>query len=339
MRTFRSRADIPRLLAALCAAAVGLAGAAAGDFDQWKQTARYELEYRVDLEQWATVRPGSVRVWLPTPAENDHQRLLKEAIESSWGHRQTQDANGNRFVYLEPGGGESDAHEVVMHFVVERSPFAGVPKSKVQADTPLDPKRYLAAQTRVPLDGKVKELADRAADGIETDARKIRAFYDYVTETMSYRKDGEGWGRGDAVWACDAKYGNCTDFHSVIMGMCRSQGIPARFVIGFPIPADKPETEVKGYHCWAEAYDREVGWLPMDASEAWKAKRFDDYYGRLPSDRVGFTVGRDLVLEPRQAGEPLNFFIYPYVEVEGKPVGDVPWKLHARRVAVSDDAD
>ena len=31
-----------------------------------------------------------------------------------------------------------------------------------------------------------------------------------------------------------------------------------------------------------------------------------------------FTVGRDLRLEPPQAGPPLNYFIYPYVEVGDK---------------------
>ena len=30
------------------------------------------------------------------------------------------------------------------------------------------------------------------------------------------------------------------------------------------------------------------------------------------------STGRDLTLSPKQAGEPLNYFIYPYVEVDGK---------------------
>ena len=29
-------------------------------------------------------------------------------------------------------------------------------------------------------------------------------------------------------------------------------------------------------------------------------------------------MGRDLVLKPRQNAEPVNFLIYPYVEVDGK---------------------
>ena len=43
------------------------------------------------------------------------------------------------------------------------------------------------------------------------------------------------------------------------------------------------------------------------------------YFGNLTPDRVSFTVGRDLDLVPKQQGEPLNFFVYPYAEVDGKP--------------------
>ena len=31
-----------------------------------------------------------------------------------------------------------------------------------------------------------------------------------------------------------------------------------------------------------------------------------------------FSVGRDLRLSPPQQGKPLNYFVYPYVEVEGR---------------------
>ncbi len=116
------------------------------------------------------------------------------------------------------------------------------------------------------------------------------------------------------------------------MGMARSQGIPARFAIGFPIPHDRSEAEIDGYHCWAEAWDPARGWLPMDASEAWKAQQADAFFGKLPSDRIVFTIGRDLVLSPSQKGTPLNYFIYPYAEVEGRPVEGIRRSFHFRRV-------
>ena len=43
------------------------------------------------------------------------------------------------------------------------------------------------------------------------------------------------------------------------------------------------------------------------------------YFGNLTEDRVTFTTGRDIQLVPKQDGPPLNYFVYPYVEVNGKP--------------------
>ena len=62
--------------------------------------------------------------------------------------------------------------------------------------------------------------------------------------------------------------------------------------------------------------------MPVDISEADKHPELKQYYfGNLTEDRVSFTKGRDLILEPKQDGDPLNYFVYPYVEVDGKPLG------------------
>ena len=53
-------------------------------------------------------------------------------------------------------------------------------------------------------------------------------------------------------------------------GPTRAEGIPARFIIGFPLKADAEGT-VPGYHCWAEFYLPGRGWIPVDASDASKA--------------------------------------------------------------------
>ena len=54
--------------------------------------------------------------------------------------------------------------------------------------------------------------------------------------------------------------------------------------------------------------------------QAAKAKEKRDYFfGTVDANRVQFSTGRDITLVPRQQGPPLNYFIYPYVEVDGKP--------------------
>ncbi len=105
----------------------------------------------------------------------------------------------------------------------------------------------------------------------------------------------------------------------MFISMARAEKIPARFQIGFPLPADKHSAEIPGYHCWAEFYLDSVGWVPVDISEAWKHQEKHDYFfGAHDVNRVQFTQGRDLKLVPAQEGPPLNYFVYPYVEIRGK---------------------
>jgi len=199
--------------------------------------------------------------------------------------------------------------------------------------------RYLQPDRLVPLNGAIAELAKQQTAGATTPMEKARKIYDYVV-TMHYDKSGEGWGRGDAIWACDSKRGNCTDFHSVFIGMMRYSGIPARFEIGFPLPEGKTEGEIPGYHCWSEFYIDGIGWVPVDASEASKDPTKRDYFfGALDANRVLFTYGRDICLSPEQKGEPLNYFIYPHAEINGQPVKELKRTFSFREVSAAQRAE
>jgi transglutaminase-like putative cysteine protease len=320
------------LSAIYCALLVAFANQPSGadGFDRWSDDALYEFEYRVSLGAIGSSDGQRGRLWVPMPADTRDQAVLSVVVESPLPHTEHRDALGNRIAYLD-WEGEPPASEIVFRYTVKRKPSSGIPADAVS--TPYDePARYLQPTKKIPLDGVIAQLGAQQARGQTSDASKIRALYDYVYSNMRYAKEGTGWGQGDAVWACTEKYGNCTDFHSLFMGMARSQGIPARFEIGFPIPHDRSEAAIGGYHCWAQAWDRARGWVPMDASEAWKSQQADAYFGRLPSDRIAFTIGRDLVLNPAQSGDPLNYFIYPYAEVAGQPVEGIERSFRFRRV-------
>ena len=123
------------------------------------------------------------------------------------------------------------------------------------------------------------------------------------------------------LWVCDSRFGNCTDFHSLFISLARAKGLPARFEIGFPLPPQRGQGAIGGYHCWALFYTDQKGWVPVDISEADKHPDMKEYYfGNLTADRITFTTGRDIDLVPKQEGKSLNFFVYPYVEVDGTPL-------------------
>ena len=269
----------------------------------------------------------SVRVWVPVPQTDQHQTVKILAVKAPSKTRMTDDSEyGNRIMYAEIPGSPTGKAEFTLEYQVTRREYSrGSYAQLKRADqtpsvVPASMNRLVSPDTLIPTDGKIKELAVEVTGSQTGSVAKAKAAYDYLFTNMRYDKTGSGWGRGDAVWACDAKRGNCTDFHSPFIGMLRADGIPARFDIGFPLPENKDKGEIAGYHCWAEFYASKTGWVPVDISEAWKAKEKENYFfGSVDADRVQFSTGRDITLSPKQDGPPLNYFVYPYVEVDGKP--------------------
>jgi transglutaminase-like putative cysteine protease len=262
-----------------------------------------------------------VEAWIPLPREDRFQQVSGIAIDSP-AHVEVveQRRGGNRVAHLSAGVPPSGSIPITIRFKVRRlEESADIEKAQANVPEPSGGAfaSYLGPDRLVPVDGQIKLVSAKVGDANGSAYEQARAIYDYVIANMSYDKSGKGWGRGDAIYACNVKKGNCTDFHSLFIALARSRGIPARFTIGFPLD-EASAGQIPGYHCWAEFYAGGQ-WVPVDASEAWKHPQLHQYYfGHLDADRVAFTMGRDLVLNPPQNGQPVNFLIYPYVEVDGK---------------------
>ncbi len=270
-----------------------------------------------------------LQVWFPRAQSDEFQDVRIVSAKGDLPLKKTRESKyGNAIFYVATPKATKSEYRFDVEYEVVRRERIGLPREGVQPQvlkaSVKETREYLGPDRLVPVTGKLAALSAQQVQGKTTTMEKARALYDYVFSTMRYDKSGTGWGRGDAEWACDAKRGNCSDFHSVFISMARSQGIPARFSIGFPLPADTSSGQIAGYHCWAEFYGPHSGWVPVDISEAWKDRSKKDYFfGAHDANRLQFSTGRDLVLAPRQAGEPLNYFVYPYVEVDGKKYENV----------------
>ena len=261
-------------------------------------------------------------VWVPLPSDDPWQTVRDLRVEGAPWERVYDARWGNAAARLHPTAGAT----ITVRYEVTRRERGVDLSHAAAAATGAPPSGYAAwlqPDLRVPLDARVRKIAADVTAGKTTALAKARAAYDYVRSTMRYDKPagpGQGWGQGDIEWACDKKYGNCTDFHALFIGLMRASGIPARFSIGYSIP-NGAGGDIPGYHCWADFYVDGVGWVPVDASEAWKHKEKAEYFfGHHDADRVQLATGRDVPL-PGARGAALNYFIYPYAEAaDGAPV-------------------
>ena len=270
----------------------------------------FEFLYRATLPKIN----DTAQMWIPIPTTDMFQTVKVESIKAPgvWEILQEPE-HGNSVLFLKLDPKDSGKRIEI------RSQIQRLEKA-VYAARMADFGQYLQPEYLVPANERFRSIAGKVVEGKKGDLVRARALYDHVIDRMRYMKFGSGWGKGDAVYACDRRTGNCTDFHSYFIALCRAVAIPARFAIGASIPSARNSGGIDGYHCWAEFYT-DGRWWPVDISEGDKCSSLSTYYfGHHPANRIELSRGRDLVLEPGPASGPINFLAYPVFEISGKPV-------------------
>lgn len=270
----------------------------------------FEFYYETTLPQIKK----EAKVWIPIAQSDQFQDIEIKSMEIHGEDQMLSEKEyGNKILFLNLRKEDSNK-PVKITYHVKRKEKSAYPEKNV------DLNKYLSGNVLMPVGNeRFKEIVAEATAGKENDSKLIqaRAIYDYIIDNMRYAKN-EKYGTGDAVYACDSKTGNCTEFHSLFISLARTANIPARFAIGAGIPSDRNEGGIDGYHCWAEFY-AEDKWWPVDISEGNKYTALATYYfGRHPANRIEFTKGRDLQFDPSPQSSPVKFMAYPIFEVDGE---------------------
>jgi transglutaminase-like putative cysteine protease len=113
----------------------------------------------------------------------------------------------------------------------------------------------------------VKKAAELTADK-KTDLDKIAAIYDFTVTNLTYDKQKAQTVQSGYIPNVDTvlaeKKGICFDYAALMTAMLRSQGIPAKLVIGYAGDV---------YHAWINTYVPEKGWIEGNIffdGTAWK---------------------------------------------------------------------
>ena len=194
---------------------------------------------------------------------------------------------------------------------------------------PADYALYLGATRLGPLDGEVKKLAARITKGKSGVLAKAGAIYDWTVENTYRNPDTRGCGAGDVNRLLQEPGGKCADISSIYVALARAAGVPAREIFGIRM-GKKPTEDISTWqHCWAEFYLPGYGWvpvdpadvrkmmlvekLPLDAPKTMESRQY--FWGGIDAYRVKLGEGRDLVLNPPQQGDPVNYLMYPFAQV------------------------
>jgi transglutaminase-like putative cysteine protease len=242
--------------------------AAAKDLAGWR---RYTVTTKVDLA--ATGEPATL--WLPVAQSvGTYQRVLAHKFDSDGQAELVKDAR-YRAAVLRVGWSQPGPRTVTLTQTVAT-------RDRTLDSTPLtaaERRFWLEPVPSLPTYGIVKTTADRITAGHETPRARARAIYDWVVDNTFRDAATRGCGIGgiDNMLRSGLMGGKCADINSLMVGLSRAAGLPARDAYGVRLG---PSAFVKqlgasgdvshAQHCRAEVWLDGEGWLPVDPADVRK---------------------------------------------------------------------
>jgi transglutaminase-like putative cysteine protease len=305
----------------------------------------FEVTTRVEV-----LKPSGVtHIWLPAALirETPFQKTLANKFSAEGGTAQLRESNQDLLGIVSATYPEHakpiltlTSRVSLKNYAVDLAVAHPAHVSRAELEYFLRPSPY------VPIDGIVKQTAEKATKGATTDSEKARAIYDWIVENTFRDPKVRGCGRGDIRFMLESGDlgGKCADLNALYVGLARAARLPARDVYGLRIArselgykslgvaADKVS---KAQHCRAEVYLHQYGWVPVDPADVRKVVleeppgnlKLDDemvsktrsrLFGSWEMNWMAYNYAHDVAL-PGASGPPLVYFMYPQAETaEGR---------------------
>lgn len=300
----------------------------------------FELTTRVDLN----LQQGASRVWLPLPSLHTdwQQSQTSNFATNGQASRTTDGEDGAGILQVAFAEGIAQPYVEVTTRVQTRDRAVDW---KQRMPAPMDAAtraHWLRPTALIPVDGIVRETAQKAVGDARGDEAKVRRLYDWVVGNAWREPTVRGCGEGDIKSMLETGNlgGKCADINALFVGLCRSVGVPARDVYGLRLaPSAFGYKELgsnsanlkSAQHCRAEVFLRAHGWVAMDPADVAKVMRqetptwiktvsdpvvapvYKGLYGGWEGNWVGYNMAHDVALPGARMGK-LGFLMYPVAE-------------------------
>jgi transglutaminase-like putative cysteine protease len=270
-------------------------------------------------------RGKDLKLWMPIPREWDSQSNVQIlSVEPRPQSTYIDPEYGNKIFYWDFGKyPEKPSYQVnIKARIISYEIHTTIDSSNIKPydKTSKEYELYTKSGHTIHITPKVKELA-KTAIGNETNpylqAQKILTF---VNKKIRYEQNmNRGLDHLFSSSIIDERSGEelfigaCSHYSALFVGLCRSEGIPARCVYGrvgwVPFLNEGTSTMYSeldtvltddgfagaqhhgmGPHMWAEFYLPDYGWIPVDPTAG--------QFGQLKNNKVIMTKGRDINLGP-----------------------------------------
>ncbi|HEY3797634.1 MAG TPA: transglutaminase domain-containing protein [Caulobacteraceae bacterium] len=302
--------------------------------------------FEVATSVTAPAANGETQLWLPAP---DLARPFQRSLGDTWTGNATSvrlvedTAKGVRLLHATFAADVAQPTLTLTSTVETQDRAVDWSARATPHAEPADLRRWLQPTALHPVDGIVRDTAQKAIGGATSDEDKVRAIYNWMVSTCFRDPGVKGCGAGEIKTMLESGNlgGKCADLSALFVAMSRSVGVPAREMYGVRLAPSAFGYKQLGatsasltgaQHCRAEVWLSRYGWVAMDPADVLKVMRQETptwirdpgdalvapvdagLYGGWEGNWVAWNTVNDVALPGAQHGATVSFLMYPQGE-------------------------
>ena len=252
------------------------------------KTVFYAVAQNITLVNDGPMKPEKHNLWVALIGDHmPYQEVVSSDIQPS-NYAIITDEFGNQYAEfdlqnLEPG---TSAQIVISYEIaVNELAFSLVDCEGELPDEYNQPELHIESHNP-----QIVSLAEDISSTDQTVCARVRAFYDYIGDNLTYTYNGNDWGAQAALGKMGA---DCTEYSSLLIALSRASGIPARYVEGLLYFQEGDTNETRQEHAWVELFFPGSGWTPIDPTLGRLTLTREQHFARYSPNHIVITKGRN----------------------------------------------
>lgn len=256
-----------------------------------QKSKEFNIEYKANFVSRTN---NDIKIWVTKPVDSKLQEIKKFSILPV-PQKIYQDNQRNKILYFDFKNQRKIEIKFNVKAILKQS------KTELNRDRILVPKnilkRYIKNEKFLEQTQEIKKLTKEITKNSKNDLDKIKSIFNFIMKNFKYCYPVKK--RGVKNLDLNKLRGDCGEYSSLFVTMCRILGIPARNNTGFII---FPKYEKISEHGWASIYLKPHGWVDVDPQYASLEKNIKTgikkYFGRRIDYRITFINGFNIPLKP-----------------------------------------
>ena len=257
---------------------------------------RFDIEYRAKFTKIG--KNNEIRAWVVQPLSFGCQKIEKFSIYPA-SQKNYRDKQGNKILYFNFKDKKNIEIKMNLKATLWKEKIKikkeSIPQVNIKLFNPYVKNERFLEQTP-----EIKKLTHKIIKNDELILDKIKSIFNFISQNFKYCYPIKQ--RGVKNLNLNDLKGDCGEYSSLFVTMCRILKIPAKNNTGFVI---SPKYKKIVEHGWASIYLKPHGWTDFDIQYAVTEKNSaKKYFSQRNDYRIIFTNGFNIPLKP---SIPKNF--------------------------------